>query len=451
MAPGGSCILQENPPRVELLDWEGRLVATRIALEIPEGHPLHDSWVDAEKLAGRRRRVHAERPPPDRQGEGPARPSSSSGRRAMSHRGSAPSPRSRAARGGRSRRATTSSSRSRSGTHRSSWRPPARTSATSRSDPTDGSTCSVTSPSRSPGSGNWSSAIGGQGGRGLELPQLDGKPEGLALTRNGRAIVALDTQARRRKNLVLLEPPIAEGRDLVTAPVATSRAGPAASQVHRPPRAPAPPRGHARRRGHQLRALHPARHHASSCSSSSATTRPSRSRRSPLDPERQPDLLFLARLRQRRDSPGWATPIGSMGRRTSTAPATASTRTRCSSTPTAAGTTSTLWDRVAACGPDDNLGQSLRSVVIDMTDYDWEGDEPLRKSMQDTVIYEMHVRGFTKSSTSGATNPGTYPRGHREDPLPPEAGRDSASSCCRSSSSTRTRSSCDEPPDRASA
>jgi isoamylase len=72
------------------------------------------------------------------------------------------------------------------------------------------------------------------------------------------------------------------------------------------------------------------------------------------------------------------------------------------------GTTSTLWDRVAACGPDDNLEKSLRSVVIDMNDYDWEGDEPLRKSMRDTVIYEMHVRGFTKSPTSGARNPGTY-------------------------------------------
>ena len=72
------------------------------------------------------------------------------------------------------------------------------------------------------------------------------------------------------------------------------------------------------------------------------------------------------------------------------------------------GTTSTLWDRVAACGPDDNVAHSLSSVVIDMTDYDWEGDQPLRRSMQDTVIYEMHVRGFTKSPTSGVQHPGTY-------------------------------------------
>ena len=74
------------------------------------------------------------------------------------------------------------------------------------------------------------------------------------------------------------------------------------------------------------------------------------------------------------------------------------------------GTTSTLWDRVAACGPEDNLAHSLSSVVIDMTDYDWEGDTPLNRSMQDTVIYEMHVRGFTKSPTSGVEQPGHLSR-----------------------------------------
>ena len=49
---GRILILQESPPRVELLDWAARTVATRIALEIPEGHPLHDSWVDAESSQG---------------------------------------------------------------------------------------------------------------------------------------------------------------------------------------------------------------------------------------------------------------------------------------------------------------------------------------------------------------------------------------------------------------
>jgi hypothetical protein len=41
------------------------------------------------------------------------------------------------------------------------------------------------------------------------LDDLDGKPEGLAFTAEGRAIVGLDTRKPRR-NLVLLEPPVAQ-------------------------------------------------------------------------------------------------------------------------------------------------------------------------------------------------------------------------------------------------
>ena len=67
-----------------------------------------------------------------------------------------------------------------------------------------------------------------------------------------------------------------------------------------------------------------------------------------------------------------------------------------------------LWNRGAACQPGDNLHQSIRSVVIDPRGYDWEGDEPLRRPMAETVIYEMHVGGFTKSPTSGVKNPGTF-------------------------------------------
>ena len=48
---GRILILQESPPRVELLDWAAR-PSTRIALDIPAGHPLHDSWVDAESSQG---------------------------------------------------------------------------------------------------------------------------------------------------------------------------------------------------------------------------------------------------------------------------------------------------------------------------------------------------------------------------------------------------------------
>ena len=72
------------------------------------------------------------------------------------------------------------------------------------------------------------------------------------------------------------------------------------------------------------------------------------------------------------------------------------------------GITSTLWDRVAACRPDDNVPNSLRSIVVDLHGYDWEGDRPLNKPMSETVIYEMHVRGFTQSPSSGVEQAGTF-------------------------------------------
>ena len=47
--------------------------------------------------------------------------------------------------------------------------------------------------------------------------------------------------------------------------------------------------------------------------------------------------------------------------------------------PYARGVTTELWDRGGACGPDDNLATSMRGVVIDTADYDWEGDQPLKR------------------------------------------------------------------------
>ena len=76
--------------------------------------------------------------------------------------------------------------------------------------------------------------------------------------------------------------------------------------------------------------------------------------------------------------------------------------------PYALGNVNTVWSRTCALGPGDNGGASMRSVVIDPDDYDWEGDEPLRIPLADTVIYETHVRGFTRSSTSGVAHPGTF-------------------------------------------
>lgn len=76
--------------------------------------------------------------------------------------------------------------------------------------------------------------------------------------------------------------------------------------------------------------------------------------------------------------------------------------------PYSKGNTNTLWDRVAACNDEDNLENSMRSVVIDQTKYDWRGDKKLNTPSKDSVIYEMHVGGFTKNKNSGVKNPGTF-------------------------------------------
>lgn len=48
-----------------------------------------------------------------------------------------------------------------------------------------------------------------------------------------------------------------------------------------------------------------------------------------------------------------------------------------------------------------------RGCVIPM-DFDWEKDKPLELPMQDLVIYEAHVRGFTQSDASGVKMKGTF-------------------------------------------
>ena len=68
------------------------------------------------------------------------------------------------------------------------------------------------------------------------------------------------------------------------------------------------------------------------------------------------------------------------------------------------------YDRQAASRPGDNAAVAMKSVVADPRAYDWEGDRPLRRAMRETIIYEMHVGGFTKHPRSGVAAPkaGTY-------------------------------------------
>ena len=58
----------------------------------------------------------------------------------------------------------------------------------------------------------------------------------------------------------------------------------------------------------------------------------------------------------------------------------------------------------------DNAANAMKSVVVDPHAYDWEGDTPLCHPSSRTIIYEMHVRGFTRHPSSGVSGRtrGTY-------------------------------------------
>jgi isoamylase len=68
------------------------------------------------------------------------------------------------------------------------------------------------------------------------------------------------------------------------------------------------------------------------------------------------------------------------------------------------------YSRAAARIKGDNARTSMKNVVVDPDAYDWEGDTPLCRPASRTIIYEMHVRGFTRHSTSGVpeNRRGTY-------------------------------------------
>ena len=68
------------------------------------------------------------------------------------------------------------------------------------------------------------------------------------------------------------------------------------------------------------------------------------------------------------------------------------------------------YDRGAASRHGDNAATAMKSVVADPGSYDWEGDVRPERSFAETVIYEMHVRGFTRHPSSGVApaKRGTY-------------------------------------------
>ncbi|MFJ9942560.1 glycogen debranching protein GlgX [Streptomyces erythrochromogenes] len=57
--------------------------------------------------------------------------------------------------------------------------------------------------------------------------------------------------------------------------------------------------------------------------------------------------------------------------------------------------------------PDYSRGYQYRSRVC-LQDFDWADDTPLGIPAEDLVVYEAHVRGFTRHPNSGVTAPGTF-------------------------------------------
>ncbi len=53
------------------------------------------------------------------------------------------------------------------------------------------------------------------------------------------------------------------------------------------------------------------------------------------------------------------------------------------------------------------LGTHRRSVFLRRS-FDWREDAPLRVALEDSIVYELHVRGFTAHPSSGVSRPGTF-------------------------------------------
>ncbi len=65
------------------------------------------------------------------------------------------------------------------------------------------------------------------------------------------------------------------------------------------------------------------------------------------------------------------------------------------------------WGRMPDPGSGHERGWLRRCLLPDAS-FDWEGDRPLNIPLRDSVIYELHVRGFTNHVSGAVAHPGTY-------------------------------------------
>lgn len=210
---GRLLLLQEFPPRVEFVDPQARRVIAAINLEIADGHPLAETWQDDEGshgegavlLANGHLLIAKEKDPAALFEFGPAGSPASGfrvGRRQAGSQLSAGSPWPVS-----------------SGEHvfalLAEWAPQKDLKRACR----DFSDLEVGPDGRLYLLSDQSATIArladldpaagkARVERVWELPRLKGKPEGLAFTRGGHALVALD-RSKPQRNLVVLEPPIA--------------------------------------------------------------------------------------------------------------------------------------------------------------------------------------------------------------------------------------------------
>lgn len=49
-----------------------------------------------------------------------------------------------------------------------------------------------------------------------------------------------------------------------------------------------------------------------------------------------------------------------------------------------------------------------KCVVIDNENFDWQGDRPINRPLSESIIYEVHLKGFTAGKNAGVSCPGTY-------------------------------------------
>ncbi|TDX58996.1 glycogen debranching protein GlgX [Orenia marismortui] len=57
--------------------------------------------------------------------------------------------------------------------------------------------------------------------------------------------------------------------------------------------------------------------------------------------------------------------------------------------------------------PDWDKEVQYRSRIV-LDDFDWQGDKSLERDIKDLIIYEAHVRGFTRHSSSNVKYPGSF-------------------------------------------